>query len=378
MPRRKTTTVTRKSARIASRESSSDRLSPVSDASHHSSLSSQPNRTYGLASRWTPAPSNKRKQSDSQSHSLSSLLQMQEDLTSQIKMALATTDSDQSRLQRGLSSVSVRHPISPPSIVAIYQGNPHVASTSSPDLPPVSPKVRNLLTDKSSFVSFNDLLPANREADLSVHKTDHSNREEITTFLGWSRAFYVFAAYRSHYFPEMQSALWTYFDLIAQLAERVPDAQWITYDVKFRMYATGHPNDVTLWFSRHLRSYEESQPKLGSVFNRLGQLSPTTRQPVICYTCRQPGHYSSTCPTLSSTSRTLQPFRNSFAADGTTVCRNFNHGRCQDSGNCRRKHICILCLPKEVSSHGQFNHKDPIPSRTVATASNTDRNNYAS
>ncbi|GAV06835.1 hypothetical protein RvY_16756 [Ramazzottius varieornatus] len=49
---------------------------------------------------------------------------------------------------------------------------------------------RELLRGQREYLDLGDLVPANREADLSLHnhKSDHTHREEITHFLEWTRA----------------------------------------------------------------------------------------------------------------------------------------------------------------------------------------------
>ncbi|GAV09475.1 hypothetical protein RvY_19014 [Ramazzottius varieornatus] len=130
-------------------------------------------------------------------------------IAKKLERALAATNANRDRIQRGLSTVFRQLSPSGPPIVYIYQSGNSSLPSLSVDLPPVHHRLRELMKDQREYVNLTDLLPANREADLSLHKhkSDHIQREEITHFLGWTRAYYVFATYRSHYFPNMQHAL---------------------------------------------------------------------------------------------------------------------------------------------------------------------------
>ncbi|OWA53441.1 hypothetical protein BV898_17869 [Hypsibius exemplaris] len=145
-----------------------------------------------------------------------------------------------------------------PSILEVYHGqkprtfdvsHPQIDRTLPPDtLPPVSEKLRKKLTDQSAFIDLADLLPANRELYQSVftRKSGENDprRKTISTYLRWSRAYYVFASHRSAYFPALWQPLWDYMDIISVMAERVPSfQQCVVYDTKFRMFASSRPSD---------------------------------------------------------------------------------------------------------------------------------------
>ncbi|OWA52369.1 hypothetical protein BV898_16824 [Hypsibius exemplaris] len=327
----------------------SDRdTSPVSDDSEVATSASQVRHGRGRSKR-------------SRSSDLNNLLQQQDLLQTKIDAkqgyrhkrkclihfspARSLSGATASRHDSGLS----------PSMHEVYQGSKprHVRPLLVPrahrhaphvpvkvELPSVSDKLIDKLSDISAYIDFSDLLPTNRELDQSLHsrKSDEIKRDQITSFLSWSRSFHVFAAYRSHYHPDLALPLWNYFDLIAQMAERDPITQWLTYDAKFRMYASRNIHDPNVWSSRHEKSYQETTPKL-PVSMRLGQ--PTSpfiprRFPFgTCFACGDPSHYENdpSCPLR---------FHQSFRGRGQTeeVCINFNKGVCRFTANqCHRKHV---------------------------------------
>ncbi|OWA54451.1 hypothetical protein BV898_18853 [Hypsibius exemplaris] len=320
--------------------------SPVSGTGNSLPASPQIGSSSRLHSRSRPRHHHPKR---SRSNELLDLLQLKAQLNRHIR-AHVDSESDQSesptRAVSRASPTPTKRRKHSPSILEVYEGTKsrnvqlprHVRDRSviprsdhSPrrsdndiDLLAVSSEMVSKLMDLRVYFDITELLPSNREIDPSIIRRrpeqQDTKREFITSFLAWSRAFYVFASYRGHYFPDLRQHLWDYFDLIAQMSERTELAVWVTYDTKFRLFASRHTHDHSIWSVRHPKSYEEAQPQL-PITARLGYPFPPTlpaRFPLgTCYTCGDPSHLSPRCPFNNR-----PPFRGNTSTD--EVCRNFN------------------------------------------------------
>ena len=131
-----------------------------------------------------------------------------------------------------------------PERVVLRAPGHHSASIKHSDLPAVSSQMQAKLAKLSEHVDLNDLLPTNRanlvEQSSSSARANENQKERISSFAGWVRAFSVFALHRSHHFPQMIGPLLLYQDVIASTADPnsgYSTSQWLSYDAQFRLLA---------------------------------------------------------------------------------------------------------------------------------------------
>ena len=136
--------------------------------------------------------------------------------------------------------------------------------------------------------------------------------------------------------PREVPNLWV-IKLIAQANAEYEFTAWSRYDTAFRLWASKTPGARWDTINNHLWA---------QCFT--GRASAQ----VICFTCGQPGHWSSTCPlgtesnfrpTMSSST---PPSTSARATDNQEICRQFNAGRCRYQSTpdqCKYAHRCLSC-----------------------------------
>ena len=101
-----------------------------------------------------------------------------------------------------------------PERVVLCAPGHHSASTKYSDLQAASSQMQAKLAMLSEQVDLNDLLPNHRanlvEQSTSSARANEYQKERISSFAGWVRAFSVFALHRSHHFPQLIGPLLLY------------------------------------------------------------------------------------------------------------------------------------------------------------------------
>lgn len=131
------------------------------------------------------------------------------------------------------------------------------------NFPAVPQKLREKLMNITEYVDFTELLcPPEQKATSSKVQQDPDNpgavlivpavrKELVTCYAGWMRAFYIFAACRTHYYLELRHPLLKYAEIIATLADPGHGstvAEWMAYDARFRLHMSMNQTE------HHLRS----------------------------------------------------------------------------------------------------------------------------
>lgn len=130
-------------------------------------------------------------------------------------------------------------------------------------LPPVHRKMRERILNLSEFVDLSELLPANRmpgtskfgekvriDPNFQQNQQNQIKKEYICDFVSWTRAYYVFMAYRVNAYPEVTLPMLRYQDIIASLADPIkgyPLNLWFSYDSQFRPSMSIRPTDFEMW-----------------------------------------------------------------------------------------------------------------------------------
>ena len=199
-----------------------------------------------------------------------------------------------------------------------------------------------------------------------------ANGRKITDFMGWISAWNSYLRIYLFYFPDRAQEMLFYQASIAQLASYYSFAIWSQYDRAFRMHVAMSP--AGRWdvfneelFNRHIRFSNRS---IGNTRASGSHRRATDRT---CFTCQQPGHFSSACPIRSqlapapvtsptpfngvqsqsasnppsASSRSAQPFpapQRQVVGPRRPPCHYFNGNRCNRSAaQCPFDHRCSLC-----------------------------------
>jgi len=244
-----------------------------------------------------------------------------------------------------------------------------------------------VLIKNGKFVNFDHLLPgslAHASSGYSLHFNNHlsnsgsgvendsplslqpnAGRRTIRSFTSWLSAWNIFSQSFCHFFPSFAGLLAAYQSQIAIYANRYEFISWSTYDRLFRQnMANTHPNSDWGNVDRHL-------------FDEVLLCAPVL---AVCYICREPGHYHSSCPsrggqlgldtqpfrapqrtsnptqfqprssTSTTTSRMLRP---NHANSHSPACRYYNAGSCTFHA-CTFAHQCSICKGNHpASKHDQ-------------------------
>ena len=202
------------------------------------------------------------------------------------------------------------------------------------------------------------------------------NGRKISNFMDWLAAWNTYLRIFLFYFPDRAQEMLFYQATITQLATLYGYAIWSPYDKAFRMQVAMSPS--ARWdrfneelFTRHIRMSNRSAGFPRSIGGALRRGAERT-----CYTCQQPGHFSSSCPIraqlapvpavlptpfnaahTSSSQHAMhssaQPFpapqRFSQPSSRRIPCQFFNNNRCnRQASQCSFDHRCSLC----GGSHG--------------------------
>ena len=183
-------------------------------------------------------------------------------------------------------------------------------STQSPQassnfrFPAISATNTNLI-QHGKYVNFDSLLPSSLShpsSGYSIHLSQssagldgempftiqpQSSRRTIKNFPSWLSAWNIFIQAFCFFFPGFAGLLLAYQSQITIYASRYEFSAWSTYDKLFRQnMANLHPNSPWSVVDRHL-------------FDEVLLCAPVL---AVCHVCREPGHYSSSCPHRVSSS----------------------------------------------------------------------------
>ena len=190
-----------------------------------------------------------------------------------------------------------------------------------------------------------------QDVPFSFHP--NSGRRVVKNFNSWLSAWNIFFQAFCFFFPGLAGGLLAYQSQITIYANRYEFTAWSTYDKLFRQnMANIHPHSQWSEVDRHL-------------FDEVLLCAPVL---AVCYTCREVGHYHSSCPSrmqsgigfqnqpflapqrTGSSSRSTQPhprvLTNTIHRPSSThqppVCRYFNTGSCTFH-SCTFTHQCSIC-----------------------------------
>lgn len=155
------------------------------------------------------------------------------------------------------------------------------------------------------------------------------------------RAFYIFAAYISHDHPELQQLL-KYAEIIATLADPGHGytlAEWMAYDVRFRLHMPMNFSEHHLWSAMHKQVWREIrfQVRVNAPIRALGSIFGGTSKLIGCFLCGEDSHHQRSCSYMLSrpvfgSAAGLQPFYpsrhagNKCALDFTMVTTRHHAG----------------------------------------------------
>ena len=204
-----------------------------------------------------------------------------------------------------------------------------------------------------SIQFLSDSRPNGLDGDIPFTFKPNSGKRTIKSFPSWLSAWNIFAQAFCFFFPGFAGSLLAYQSQITIYANRYEFNAWSTYDVHFRQnMANTHPHSSWGEVDRHL-------------FDEILLCAPVL---AVCFTCREVGHYHSSCPsrvqagiqnqpflapqrTTSSsrvvqsrapTSTMLRSGHTSTSNSQPPVCRYFNAGSCTFH-SCTFSHLCSIC-----------------------------------
>ena len=248
---------------------------------------------------------------------------------------------------------------------------------------PAVPKAVIEKIKKHEFVEFDTLLPNYSPLlrdELGFQWVDGSEpgmrlvpktqtRPRVSDFTSWMVAWNNFMAIYVHFWPHRIMELLRYQAIICDFASQFTVSSWMGYERMFRLRVS----------QNHGLSWDRIDD---SLYNRY--LRHSTLQ-VLCFSCRNFGHTSRSCPLQGSAQSTSsnvrtgaatsspQPFRapqqrpsfdstggqvpSSSRADAGRVpppgrrgtCFYFNGDGC-NSADCRYEHVCFVCFGRHPAS----------------------------
>ena len=203
-------------------------------------------------------------------------------------------------------------------------------------------------------VDFDKILSEISSSTGRVHSSSRSSdssakRKHVRDIGSWLQAWSAYAATLLAADPSRGPELVGYQAIIAQANAEYQFTAWSRYDTAFRLWASKTPG-----------------ARWDTINNHLWAQCFTVRASaqVICFTCGQPGHWSSTCPlgtgkfnfrpTMSSST---SPSTSGRATDNQEICRQFNAGRCR-----------YQSIPTSANTHTDASHATDAILSTPAPA----------